>query len=75
MLVALRVIQFNRSIVIDCSLKSSSGTKSEVLDVDKPNMKKYPLFIKARRYECQLDAGDVLFIPGKKTNNKFSCFF
>ncbi|KAL7991527.1 hypothetical protein Chor_015783 [Crotalus horridus] len=40
-----------------------SGTKSEVLDVDKPNMKKYPLFIKARRYECQLDAGDVLFIP------------
>uniref|UniRef100_A0A2D4LDR2 JmjC domain-containing protein n=1 Tax=Micrurus spixii TaxID=129469 RepID=A0A2D4LDR2_9SAUR len=40
-----------------------SGTKSEVLDVDKPNMKKYPLFIKARRYECQLEAGDVLFIP------------
>jgi hypothetical protein len=26
---------------------------------------KYPLFSKARRYECSLEAGDVLFIPGK----------
>ncbi|CAI5761983.1 JmjC domain-containing protein [Podarcis lilfordi] len=40
-----------------------SGTKSEVLDVDEPDLKKYPLFVKARRYECQLNAGDVLFIP------------
>ncbi|XP_072835294.2 tRNA wybutosine-synthesizing protein 5 isoform X1 [Pogona vitticeps] len=40
-----------------------SGTKSEVLDVDMPDLKKYPLFIRARRYECQLEAGDVLFIP------------
>uniref|UniRef100_A0A8D2KYM6 tRNA-yW synthesizing protein 5 n=2 Tax=Varanus komodoensis TaxID=61221 RepID=A0A8D2KYM6_VARKO len=40
-----------------------SGSKSEVLDVDKPDLKKYPLFVKARRYECELKAGDVLFIP------------
>uniref|UniRef100_A0A8D0E4J4 tRNA wybutosine-synthesizing protein 5 n=1 Tax=Salvator merianae TaxID=96440 RepID=A0A8D0E4J4_SALMN len=40
-----------------------SGTKSEVLDIDKPDLKKYPLFAKARRYECQLKSGDVLFIP------------
>lgn len=28
---------------------------------------KYPLFSKARRYECSLKAGDVLFIPGKNS--------
>ncbi|XP_017694471.1 PREDICTED: tRNA wybutosine-synthesizing protein 5 isoform X3 [Lepidothrix coronata] len=40
-----------------------SGTKSEVLDVDNPDMEKYPLFVKAKRYQCLLEAGDVLFIP------------
>ncbi|XP_030065848.1 tRNA wybutosine-synthesizing protein 5 isoform X2 [Microcaecilia unicolor] len=39
------------------------GDKSEVLDVDNPDLNKYPLFPKARRYECCLEAGDVLFIP------------
>ncbi|XP_072275243.1 tRNA wybutosine-synthesizing protein 5 [Pyxicephalus adspersus] len=40
-----------------------SGDKSEVLDVDNPDLAKYPLFSQARRYECTLEAGDVLFIP------------
>ncbi|KAM6348192.1 tRNA wybutosine-synthesizing protein 5 isoform 2-T2 [Alca torda] len=40
-----------------------SGTKSEVLDVDNPDLEKYPLFVKAKRYQCFLEAGDVLFIP------------
>ncbi|XP_056390100.1 tRNA wybutosine-synthesizing protein 5 isoform X2 [Hyla sarda] len=40
-----------------------SGDKSEVLDVDTPDLVKYPLFAQARRYECTLHAGDVLFIP------------
>ncbi|XP_048339679.1 tRNA wybutosine-synthesizing protein 5 [Sphaerodactylus townsendi] len=40
-----------------------SGSKSEVLDVDMPNLKRYPLFAKAKRYECLLNAGEVLFIP------------
>uniref|UniRef100_A0A8D0G9N7 tRNA-yW synthesizing protein 5 n=1 Tax=Sphenodon punctatus TaxID=8508 RepID=A0A8D0G9N7_SPHPU len=40
-----------------------SGTKSEVLNVDNPDLDKYPLFVKARCYECNLEAGDVLFIP------------
>ncbi|XP_068101346.1 tRNA wybutosine-synthesizing protein 5 isoform X2 [Hyperolius riggenbachi] len=40
-----------------------SGDKSEVLDVDNPDLSKYPLFSRARRYECILEAGDVLFIP------------
>ncbi|KAB1279002.1 tRNA wybutosine-synthesizing protein 5 [Camelus dromedarius] len=42
-----------------------SGTKSEVLNIDNPDLAKYPLFSKARWYECSLKAGDVLFIPGK----------
>ncbi|KAM4698588.1 tRNA wybutosine-synthesizing protein 5 [Rhinophrynus dorsalis] len=40
-----------------------TGDKSEVLDVDAPDLVKYPLFSQARRYECILEAGDVLFIP------------
>ncbi|XP_063285942.1 tRNA wybutosine-synthesizing protein 5 isoform X1 [Pelobates fuscus] len=40
-----------------------AGDKSEVLDVDNPDLDKYPLFSQARRYECLLQAGDVLFIP------------
>lgn len=40
-----------------------NGDKSEVLDIDKPDLKKYPEFIKAKRYEHCLDPGDILFIP------------
>lgn len=46
-------------------VETSLGTKSKVLNVDNPDLEKYPLFMKARRYECSLEAGDVLFIPGK----------
>ncbi|XP_040418006.1 tRNA wybutosine-synthesizing protein 5 [Cygnus olor] len=49
-----------------------SGTKSEVLDVDNPDFKKYPLFVKAKRYECYLEAGDVLFIPAMWFHNVIS---
>lgn len=48
-----------------CDLSWELGSKSEVLNIDCPDLDKYPLFPKARRYECSLDAGDVLFIPGK----------
>lgn len=40
-----------------------NGDKSEVLDIDNPDLKRYPEFIKAERYECYLDPGDILFIP------------
>ncbi len=40
------------------------GDKSEVLDIDNPDFEKYPLFSTVKRYECQLESGDVLFIPG-----------
>ncbi|TKC45114.1 hypothetical protein EI555_005559, partial [Monodon monoceros] len=49
-----------------------SGTKSEVLNVDNPDLAKYPLFSKARRYECSLKAGDVLFIPALWFHNVIS---
>ena len=44
---------------------SLSGDKSEVLDVDDPDLTKYPKFAKTTRYECELEPGDILFIPGK----------
>lgn len=47
------------------SLGNFLGSKSEVLNIDSPDLDKYPLFAKARRYECFLEAGDALFIPGK----------
>ncbi|XP_008562891.1 PREDICTED: tRNA wybutosine-synthesizing protein 5 [Galeopterus variegatus] len=49
-----------------------SGTKSEVLNIDNPDLAKYPLFSKARRYECSLGAGDVLFIPALWFHNVIS---
>uniref|UniRef100_A0A090XAE1 JmjC domain-containing protein n=1 Tax=Ixodes ricinus TaxID=34613 RepID=A0A090XAE1_IXORI len=39
------------------------GDKSQVLDVDNPDLERYPDFLKATRYEAILDAGDILFIP------------
>ncbi|XP_068926232.1 tRNA wybutosine-synthesizing protein 5 isoform X4 [Petaurus breviceps papuanus] len=49
-----------------------SGTKSEVLNLDNPDLNKYPLFFKARRFECVLEAGDVLFIPALWFHNVIS---
>lgn len=39
------------------------GDKSQVLDIDNPDLERYPDFLKATRYEATLDAGDILFIP------------
>lgn len=40
------------------------GDKSLVTDVDSPDRQKFPLFSQARRYECELNPGDAIFIPG-----------
>ena len=45
-----------------------AGDKSEVLDIDNPDLEKYPNFINATRYEGVLQAGDILFIPGKNVD-------
>uniref|UniRef100_A0A8C3W9M4 tRNA wybutosine-synthesizing protein 5 n=1 Tax=Catagonus wagneri TaxID=51154 RepID=A0A8C3W9M4_9CETA len=49
-----------------------SGSKSEVLNIDNPDLAKYPLFSKARWYECFLKPGDVLFIPALWFHNVIS---
>ncbi|XP_014239313.1 tRNA wybutosine-synthesizing protein 5-like [Cimex lectularius] len=40
-----------------------NGDKSEVLDIDCPNVEKFPNFVKATQYECIMKPGDVLYIP------------
>ncbi|CAN7985964.1 unnamed protein product [Ixodes hexagonus] len=39
------------------------GDKSQVLDIDNPDLERYPDFLKATRYEAVLEPGDILFIP------------
>ncbi|GFR63638.1 tRNA wybutosine-synthesizing protein 5 [Elysia marginata] len=39
------------------------GDKSQVLNVDKPDLAKFPQFVHASRVEGYLEPGDVLFIP------------
>ncbi|XP_034780395.2 tRNA wybutosine-synthesizing protein 5 isoform X1 [Acipenser ruthenus] len=52
-----------------------SGDKSEVLDVDHPDLNRYPEFVKARRYECCLEPGDILFIPALWFHNTLALQF
>ena len=49
---------------VDCMYMT--GDKSLVTDVDSPDLAKFPLFAQAKRYECDLEPGDGIFIPGKK---------
>jgi tRNA wybutosine-synthesizing protein 5 len=42
------------------------GDKSKIIDIDNPDLNNYPLFSKAKRYECKLYPGDFIFIPGIK---------
>ncbi|XP_062390078.1 tRNA wybutosine-synthesizing protein 5 isoform X1 [Sardina pilchardus] len=52
-----------------------SGDKSEVLDIDSPDLEKYPEFVKAQRYECVLEPGDLLFIPALWFHNTLALHF
>lgn len=40
------------------------GDKSEVVDVENPDLNRYPKFAEATQYRCCLLPGDVLYIPG-----------
>lgn len=40
-----------------------TGDKSQIVNIDDPDLTKYPNFANATRYECILEAGDILFIP------------
>lgn len=52
-----------------------NGDKSEVLDIDAPDLKRFPEFVKARRYECVLEPGDLLFIPALWFHNTLALRF
>ncbi|XP_043916562.1 tRNA wybutosine-synthesizing protein 5 isoform X2 [Protopterus annectens] len=52
-----------------------TGDKSEVLDIDNPDLSRYPEFQKAVRYECHLCPGDVLFIPALWFHNTVAVEF
>lgn len=45
------------------------GDKSEVIDVDNPDLMQYPLFINAKRYRARMVPGDVLYIPGTSASH------
>lgn len=55
-----RVVLFPPSAVEDLYLK---GDKSIVVDIDDPDLKRFPRFPHAQRYECEMAPGDVLFLP------------
>ncbi|XP_061580310.1 tRNA wybutosine-synthesizing protein 5 [Cololabis saira] len=52
-----------------------SGDKSQVLDIDSPDLKRFPEFVKAKRYECVLEPGDLLFIPALWFHNTLALQF
>jgi len=47
--------------------------KSEVLDIDNPDLSNYPKFAKATPFGCFREPGDVLFIPALWFHNVISC--
>lgn len=49
-----------------------NGDKSEVLDIDNPDLSRYPKFAEATPYECFMEPGDVLFIPAMWFHNVMS---
>ncbi|XP_066543085.1 tRNA wybutosine-synthesizing protein 5 isoform X2 [Hoplias malabaricus] len=52
-----------------------AGDKSEVLDIDFPDLEQFPEFVKALRYECILEPGDLLFIPALWFHNTLALEF
>jgi tRNA wybutosine-synthesizing protein 5 len=47
----------------DASKLYLDGDKSRVVNVDQPDLKRFPLFSQAKRMDVTLAAGDALFIP------------
>lgn len=55
-----RVVLFDPA---DVNYLYLQGDKSTVLDIDRPDLTRFPLFVKATKFTCVLEPGDVLFIP------------
>ena len=67
-----RVVLFSPRDALNLYL---TGDKSEVLDIDSPDLALYPRFARATHYECLLEAGDVLFIPALWFHNVIALEF
>nr|CAB3267408.1 tRNA wybutosine-synthesizing protein 5-like [Phallusia mammillata] len=67
-----RVVLFPPTDALFLYLK---GDKSEIVDIDNPDLNKYPLFAKATKFQCILQPGDVLFIPALWFHNVVSLEF
>ncbi|XP_041374822.1 tRNA wybutosine-synthesizing protein 5-like [Gigantopelta aegis] len=51
------------------------GDKSQVLDIDNPDLTQFPKFANVQRYEGMLNSGDILFIPALWFHNIISLEF
>ena len=40
-----------------------TGSSSEVINIDEPELLRFPKFAAASSWECRLEPGDVLYIP------------
>ena len=67
-----RIILFSPKDALNLYL---NGDKSEVLDMDSPNLQKFPKFQNAVKYECVLNPGDAIFIPAMWFHNVIALDF
>jgi len=67
-----RVVLFHPDQALNLYL---SGDKSQVVDIDNPDLDTFPNFANAVRYECLLQPGDVLFIPALWFHNVIALDF
>lgn len=51
------------------------GDKSQVIDIDSPDLQQYPKFPEATPFTCIMEPGDVLFIPALWFHNMTSLNF
>jgi tRNA wybutosine-synthesizing protein 5 len=59
----------------DASYLYLNGDKSEIVNIEQPDLEKFPLFRKAHSFEGLLEPGDVLFIPALWFHNVRSLEF
>ncbi|XP_054643231.1 tRNA wybutosine-synthesizing protein 5 isoform X2 [Dunckerocampus dactyliophorus] len=67
-----RVVLYSPQDALHLYLK---GDKSEVVEIDSPDQNLFPDFVKAARYECTLEPGDLLFIPALWFHNTLALQF
>lgn len=67
-----RVVLFSPTDALNLYLV---GDKSSVLDITNPDLVRYPLFANTTRYECEMNPGDILYIPALWFHNVVSLDF